>query len=301
MDVAARTPGHGKAAVFEAKRQRLMSVAYRMLGSVSDAEDVVQDAYLRWHAAPEVAIRVPEAWLLAVVTRLALDRLRAAKRERDAYVGPWLPEPWAGGAGVAEAPDAAHEQAEELSYAFLVLLERLAPEERAAFLLREVFEADYALVAATLERKEAACRQLVHRARERLAAGRARRVATAAEKADLLRRFQAAARAQDGETLARLLAPDATFTADGGGKTFAARKVLEGAARIAHVVLGIRRKAPGPEVDRLVWLDGEPAMTVWRDGVLRTVTLVDVDEGRIRAIYNVLNPDKLRHCAVASS
>lgn len=282
------------ASVFEQHRSRLLRLAHRMLGSRGDAEDVVQDAYLRWHQAEADAIRTPEAWLVTVVTRLALDRLRAANSDRAAYVGPWLPEPWLHGASGVEAPDAPSERGDDLAYAVLVLLERLTPEERAAFLLRDVFSVDYSVVADALSKSEAACRQLVHRARERLAEGRARHAATASDKLDLLRRFQAAVSMQDETALGRLFAPDAAFVADGGGKVLAARRVLHGSAHIVRALLGVARKYTGAIVETVVLVEGEPALVASHDGGPIHVTFIDADDQGIRAVYRMLNPDKLR-------
>lgn len=285
-----------RATPFEQHRPRLTRLAHKMLGSAADAEDVVQDAYLRFAQADASALRSAEAWLVTVVTRLCLDRLRAVQVERRAYSGPWLPEPWMRGEHAVEPPDSPGERREALSYAALVLLERLSPEERAAFLLRVIFGEDYGVVAAALEKTEAACRQLVHRAEERLAEGRARREATASERLDLLRRFQAAASAEDTAALTALLRPGATYTADGGGKTFAAPYVLQGVARVLRIVIGVARKVAldGGVREVLALLDGEPAVITYRNGQPYSLTFLDVVEGRIAAVYKVLNPEKLR-------
>ena len=213
-------------AQFERSRGRLFGIAYRMLGSVEEAEDVVQESYLRWDRAEPVELRSPEAWLVAVTTRLAIDRLRRIASERRHYAGNWLPEP------IATAPEAADrgaEMASDLSMAFLLLLERLTAEERAALLLRDVFDTDYAEIGRILERSEAACRQLVHRARERVR-GERRRVRVPAETHErLLERFLAALHADDPDAMLALVAEDATWTSDGGGKVAATRRVVRGA------------------------------------------------------------------------
>jgi RNA polymerase sigma-70 factor, ECF subfamily len=183
--------------LFEQHRARLRGIAYRMLGSLGDAEDVVQEAYLRWHGADLATIRSAEAWLVAATTRLAIDRLRAVAAERCTYVGPWLPEPWPGDLDDGAPPDRRLERSADLSVAFLLMLERLTPEERAAFVLREVFEVAYAEVAATLGRTEAACRQLVHRARARLRDGRARLIGSRDEHRRLLELLLAAIETAD--------------------------------------------------------------------------------------------------------
>ncbi len=274
-------------------RPRLLGLAYRMLGELAPAEDVVQEAYLRLHQQPPGAVESPEAWLLTVVSRLAVDRLRRAATEREAYEGPWLPEPVLTGA--PHSPEQAVEQASELSVALLLLLETLAPEERVAFLLREVFGEEYAQIARVLTRKEATVRQMVHRARERVRAGRPRFAAPPDVKEQLLQRFLAALSAGDEAQLLAVLAPDATFTSDGGGKTYAARRPIAGADRIVRLLLGLRQKLHGTFAQRLVWLNGQPSVLTFRDGALFDATTMEVDGGRIRAIYRVLNPDKLAH------
>ena len=288
---------------FEAERPRLRGLAYRMLGSVVDADDVLQDAYLRWHAALAGDrggdIRVPAAWLTTIVTRLCIDRLRDAAAERAAYVGPWLPEPWMGGAEVSDrpgdAPDNRLDRAADLSVAFLLLLERLAPEERAGLLLRDVFDVGYGEIAETLGKSEAACRQMVHRARARVQVDRSRFRVDDVARRHLLERFLAASEAGDNETLLSLLAPDATFTSDGGGKTWAARRIILGAERIARLMCGVIRKRPTPTVHRLAPINGAVGLLSYRDGRLWSALTIDTDGRRILAVYRVLNPDKLAH------
>lgn len=274
----------------ERYRSRLFGIAYRMLGDVQDAEDLVQETMLRWHQSEPGAIREPEAWLVSVVTRLAIDRLRRAATERAAYPGPWLPEP------VAEeryAPDRDAEQTSDLSMAFLVLLERLAPEERAAFLLRDVFDAGYAEIASTLDKTPAAARQTVHRARERVRADRERFTVPNDAKERLFTRFVAALQSDDKEGLIALLAPDATWTSDGGGKAPAARRVVRGADRITRLLLSIEAKADGAFSHRLTQMNGEPAVATFVGSQVFAVTFCETDGERIRAVYRVMNPDKL--------
>ena len=213
-------------APFQAVRGRLFGLAYRMLGSRAEAEDVVQEAYVRWHQADQGAVENAEAWLVSAATRLAIDRLRRLKTEREAYVGPWLPQPLVGD---VSSPERALELADDLSMAFLTLLEQLAPEERAAFLLHDVFDVGYSAIAPVLDRSEAACRQVVHRARQRVRGDQKRFEAPEAAKADLLRRFQSAMDARDEEAVLQLFAPDAIWTADGGGKVAASPRPIEGA------------------------------------------------------------------------
>lgn len=283
----------GAAEVFERHRARLRAVAYGILGSVEDADDMVQEAYVRWHRAGREEVRSPEAWLVTTVTRLCIDRLRALRAAREAYVGPWLPEPLV---DAGAAPDRAAEVASELSLAFLLLLERLAPEERAAFLLREVFGVGYPEIARALGRSEAACRQVVHRARERVRGGRPRFRPSPDEHAELVARFAAAVEADDTGALVAILAPEASLVTDGGGKAWAARRVVRGADRVARAVAGAarkRRRGGGVE-ERTALVNGEPGIVTYRDGVPVAATVLEVDAGRVVAVYRVLNPDKLR-------
>ena len=275
---------------FEALRGRLFGLAYRMLGSRVEAEDIVQEAYIRWHQAERGVVENPEAWLVTATSRLAIDRLRRLKTEREAYVGPWLPEPIV----TAVPPDRHLDLAEDLSMAFLTLLERLSPDERAAFLLHEVFEVGYPEIASVLERSETACRQVVHRARERVRGDRKRFDVTDSEKSGLLAKFLQAMEARDNEALLRLFAPDATWTADGGGKTAASPRPIIGAERIANLVIGLREKFWA--VDRTIeiaTINGETGLVI-KDGSRLTATLsIATDGERILDVYAVLNPDKL--------
>ncbi|HET9451404.1 MAG TPA: RNA polymerase sigma factor SigJ [Aggregicoccus sp.] len=273
-------------------RPRLLGLAYRMLGELAPAEDVVQEAYLRLHQAQGAAIQNPEAWLVTVVSRLSVDRLRRAATERAAYDGPWLPEPVL--TADSASPEQAAERASDLSVALLVLLETLGPEERVAFLLREVFGEDYAAIAQVLSRREGAVRQMVHRARERVHAGRPRFATPPDVKERLLQRFLGALAAGDQAALLSMLAPDATFTSDGGGKAYAARKRIDGAERIVRLLLGLQQKLPGAMEHRIGSLNGQPAILGFLGGALFHTTELDVDGGRIRAFYRVLNPDKLQ-------
>jgi RNA polymerase sigma-70 factor (ECF subfamily) len=287
----------GSAASFAEHRPRLLRLAQRMLGSMHEAEDVLQDAFVRWHESAADAVRVPEAFLVTVVTRLALDRLRRKKTEREAYVGQWLPEPWMVGAQLSDSPELQEERASELSYAAQVLLSRLNAEERAAFLLRDIFDLEYSEVAGTLERSEAATRKLVQRAHEHLAEHGPRHEASLAEQRDLLARFKAACDVVDADALSALLAPDATYTTDGGGKVFAGRDVLVGAPRIVRVTVTVAKKTAAQIERRLLDIDGEPALATLHDGRLHGLIFIAVERGVIRDVYNILNPDKLRALA----
>lgn len=277
------------AATFEALRSRLFGLAYRMLGVRGDAEDIVQEAYVRWHGADRGEVRNAEAWLVATTTRLAIDRLRRLKTEREAYTGPWLPEPLL---SETPAPDRALDLASDLSLAFLVLLERLAPEERAAFLLHDIFDCSYDDIARIIGKGEAACRQTVSRARERVRRDRKRFDATAADKEALLRRFMTAVDARDEQALLALFTPDSSWTADGGGRTAATPRPIHGADRIAKLVLGLTKHLTARTM-RLAIVNGEPGVHVFVEGRLTAAMAIDVEGDRIAAIYAVVNPDKL--------
>jgi RNA polymerase sigma-70 factor (ECF subfamily) len=276
--------------VFEALRGRLFGLAYRMLGSRADAEDIVQETYVRWHEMANRTIENPEAWLVTATTRLAIDRLRRLKTEREAYVGQWLPEPIV----AHEPPDRNLDLAADLSIAFMTMLERLAPEERAAFLLHDVFDVGYGQIASVLDRTEAACRQVVHRARERVRGDRRRFDVPESTKAALLQKFMHATEARDEQALLALFAPDATWTADGGGKSAAAPQPIAGADRIAKLVISLREKFWA--ADRRMEIEtvnGETGLCI-RDGSRLTATIsIATDGERILDVYAVVNPDKL--------
>jgi RNA polymerase sigma-70 factor (ECF subfamily) len=262
-----------------------------MLGTRTDAEDIVQEAYVRWHQADRRRIDNAEAWLVASTTRLAIDRLRRLKTEREAYVGPWLPQPIVND---GLPPDRHLELADDLSMAFLALLERLAPDERAAFLLHDVFDVGYAEIAAVLDRTEPACRQVVHRARERVRDERKRFEVSQSAKTNLLQQFMTALEARDEQRLVELFAPDATWTADGGGRAAAAPAPIVGAARIARLVLGLRDKFWA--VDRSVeiaTINGEAGLRMRDGGRLAATMSIATDGERILAVYAIVNPDKL--------
>jgi RNA polymerase sigma-70 factor (ECF subfamily) len=276
----------------ERYRPRLFGIAYRMLSDVQEAEDLVQETFLRWHQAKHDEIISEEGWLVAVITRLAIDRLRRAETERLRYVGNWLPEPIATS---NVSPDQRAELASDLSMAFLVLLERLAPEERAAFLLREVFDAGYDEIARVLDKTEPAVRQVVHRAKTRVREGRQRFSPPAEKQAELLQRFLDALAADDKDAMMALMAPDVTFTGDGGGKVGSVRKVLEGPERVTRLFIGLEHKYPGLVTHEIIELNGQPAVGSYHEGVLYYATLFETDGEHILAVYRVLNPDKLAH------
>ena len=276
----------------ERYRPRLFGIAFRMLGDVQDAEDLVQEAMLRWQDAGRASVREPEAWLVAVTTRLAIDRLRKAQTKRAVYPGPWLPEPVA---DESLSPEDRSELASDLSMAFLVLLERLAPEERAAFLLRDVFGSGYGEIARTLGKTQAAVRQMVHRARERVRVNRSRFAAPPDAKERLLGRFIAALQAGDKDALLSMFARDVTWMSDGGGKVNAARRVLQGDERIARMLAKIASKYGKGFSYRVVRLNGEPAVLEYASGRLFAATFCETDGERLTAMYRVLNPEKLTH------
>ncbi|WCM90027.1 RNA polymerase sigma factor SigJ [Acidovorax sp. NCPPB 3576] len=281
-------------ATFQRHRPRLMGVAYRMLGSRADAEDAMQDAWLRWQATDADRVQTAEAWLVATVTRLCVDRLRATRTERQAYSGPWLPEPWVDRDATAPAADARAELASDLSIALLVVLERLSPDERAAFLLHDVFDSDYAEIAAVLDRSEAACRQLVHRARTQVRQDKVRFSATPDAARALLHRFMDAMRTQDHGALLALFAPDATWTPDAGGKVQAATKVVRGPRALARLASGLWRVYLRHLTVQEVQINGTPGLVLREDGTPRVALALQTDGKHIHGIYAVLNPDKLR-------
>ena len=277
---------------FLAERPRLTGLAYRMLGSLAEAEDAVQEVFLRWRNGRPDDLREAAAWLTTVTTRVCLDQLRSARVRRESYVGPWLPEP-VDMAAIDPFETAARR--EDLSLALLLALESLSPSERAAFLLHDVFDYGFAEVARTLETSEANCRQLASRARRKLRAERPMPQAPADELDRLYDRFEAACLSRDPQALLDLLEPDAVLLADGGGKVTAALNPIRGAERVMRFVIGIAGKAPpGMRICRQV-LNGAPALTAYIEDVLLMSFHFDVVGGRIHRILAVRNPDKLRH------
>jgi RNA polymerase sigma-70 factor (ECF subfamily) len=278
-------------------RPQLQAIAYRMLGSMAEAEDAVQETFLRWHRqdqAQQVSeIREPKAWLITTLTRHCIDRLRAAKAQRESYFGMWLPEP------VVEEPTIEPvdrlELAESLSMAMLMMLERLSPDERAAFLLHEVFETDYPDVARILGKTEAACRQLVHRARERVKAGKPRFVPSRAEQEKVMEGFKRAVASGDVAGLAALFSSDATLYSDGGGKARATVNPVYGAEKIARFFIGVRDKQPeGYEiVPRIV--NGSVGYVIYVGDRPIQASHFEFDGDRITEVHIVRNPDKLQH------
>jgi RNA polymerase sigma-70 factor (ECF subfamily) len=282
---------------FQSLRPHLFAVAYRMLSSASEAEDVVQDAWLRTASAP-ADLDSARAWLTTVVTRLCLDRLKSAAARREEYVGPWLPEPVPTEA-IETGEDVAARH-ESITMAFLVLLETLTPAERAAFLLREVFDGDYGDVANVLETTPAAARQLVHRAKERISEGRPRFEAKPERQREIVERFFEAIREGDVEELEKDLAADVLFTADGGGKAPAARRPVFGAQAVGRLMITLARQTTGQSPDwdvQVSSINGEMALVGYYRGTLDTVFVCSTDGERITAIRGIRNPDKLRWLA----
>jgi RNA polymerase sigma-70 factor (ECF subfamily) len=280
--------------VFEEHRPVLLGVAYRMLGRLADAEDVVQEAWLRWSGADRAAVREPRGYLVRVTTRLAVDRLRQIKSRGETYVGPWLPEPYATDFGDAVTDTAERAVlADSVSLAVLVVLESLSPLERAVFVLREAFGYPYAEIAAMLERGEAAVRQLAARARKHVEERRPRYDVDPSQRRALTERFLAAAVEGDLAGLLAVLAPDVRLVGDSGGRSKAPLRVLESSGKVGRFLLGVARQGVPDASFRFVELNGGPAVLVRSGGKPDSVIQVDVADGRIQAVYIIRNPDKL--------
>lgn len=285
-----------KTRVFNEHRSRLFGIAYRMLGTIADAEDALQDAWLKWDRADVSHVQSPGAYLVTIVTRICIDLLRSARSRREVYRGSWLPEPLV---GEMPEPDAQAELADSVSMALLVLLERLTPAERAAFLLREVFAYDYASIASILDKNETACRQLVTRAKRRIDAGQPRFEPSPEERERLTLEFFHAVEAGDADGLAKLLGDSVVLYADGGGKAPSAINPIYGPAHVAKFLLGVTRKFWTPE-HRVVAaiVNGTPGAIIYCANVPETVLTLSVHDNRISGVYIVRNPDKLRRVAV---
>jgi len=283
------------AELFDHERERLFAIAYRMLGSVGDAEDVVQETFLRYQrSARGEAVREPRALLTTIATRLAIDQLRSSHHRREEYVGPWLPEPL-----VSDEPDAGEraEMADSLSMAFLVVLESLSPVERAVFLLREAFDYNYETIASIVRRTPEHCRQIALRARQHVDARRPRFEASRRARDELARRFFAACQDGDLEGLIELLAADCVLYGDGGGRAPAARAPIHGRERAARALIGLARSANriGARYEPVA-VNGQPgARFLAPDGRLINVVALDIADGQVQAVRSVVNPDKLDH------
>ena len=282
-----------RTATFQQARRRVHGIAYRMLGSAAEAEDVVQEAWLRWNESDTAQLENPQGWLVTVTTRLAIDRLRVLRGERERYTGFWLPEPLVEPVD-EDTPESLLERADDVSFALLRVLEQLGPVERAAFVLRQAFDMEYAELATLLGRSQAACRQLVHRATERVQAAAPRRSVDPAEHRRVLEAFAAAAGRGDLAALRDLMAEDAELVSDGGGKVNAFGQVLRGAQRLAQLYYAVMRRFGTRARYQLVQVDGRPGLARFVDGELESVQAFEVRDGRIAAIYAQRNPDKLR-------
>ncbi|MET0935663.1 MAG: RNA polymerase sigma-70 factor [Luteibacter sp.] len=278
-------------ATFTALRSRLHGIAYRMLGSVSESEDVVQDVWISWNGADKAAIDNAEAWLVATTTRRAIDRLRAAKARREQYTGIWLPEPML--TDDSDSPEALQELSSDVSVAFLLLLERLGPEARAAFLLREVFDTDYPEIAQAIGKSEAACRQLVHRAKEQLRDERPRHRVPADAHRALMHRFATALSTGNFPAIRSMLAADATLMGDGGGKVTSFPKPMVGGQRIAQLFYAANLRYKYGLQLRLAMINGEVALLRFLNGHLESVQTYVTDGETISQIHIQRNPDKL--------
>ncbi len=280
-------PAESATALFEAQRPRLLRLAYRMLGSMSEAEDVVQNAWLRWQNVDTDAIAEPGAYLSRTVSRLCLDVMKSSRHQREVYPGTWLPEP-------VVDPDDEAPRADELTMTLMIALERLSPLERAAFLLHDVFGVPLEEVADTLERDAAAVRQLASRARRHVQADRPRHPLSKTEGEAIAVAFFEASRAGDATVLGQLLAEHVSIRSDGGGKVRAFPNVIEGSDRTLRLLLGLARKL-GDKITLLrpVWIDGLPGFLSRVDGTLQS-TALEIEDGRVVAIYITRNPEKLR-------
>ncbi|MGW6123701.1 RNA polymerase sigma-70 factor [Nocardia sp. NPDC055165] len=283
--------------VFVAHRNLLFTVAYEMLGSAADAEDVLQETWLRWVGVDLDAVRDQRAYLVRITTRRSLDRLRALGRRRESYVGPWLPEP------LLTTPDIAEdvELAESVSMAMLLVLETLTPIERAVFVLREVFDLDYDEIAEAVDKSPAAVRQLAYRARAHVAARRPRGIVSASESRDALAAFQRAIETGDLQNLLDLLAPDVVFLGDGGGIKQAALSPIVGADLVAALLTASVPRIGAAMTVESAQLNGHPALILRLDGVIDTVFAVRVDDGLVTGLYSVRNPDKLSRTDTATT
>jgi RNA polymerase sigma-70 factor, ECF subfamily len=283
------TAAVSKLETFDRYRPRLFGIAYRMLGTRDDAEEIVQEAYIRWHQADTGAIESPEAWLVTAVTRLSIDRLRKAYMQRETYIGPWLPEPV-----VENSPEDDAELASSLSMAFMVMLERLSPAERAVFLLHDVFDLGHAEIAQIMEKAEPAVRQMLHRARERVRTERPRFRPDPAQHRSLVEKFSMAAYTADSNALLELFSPDIRVMSDGGGKITAARKIIIGLEKVVRLFV----KAVAGHADHITQelrdINGETGIVEYYDGHIFATNTFETENGKITAIYRVMNPDKLK-------
>ena len=279
---------------FHQYRGLLFSIAYRMLGSVADAEDMLQETFLRWQQARDLEVQSSRAFLVTIISRLCLNHLQSARVQREEYPGHWLPEPLVTGSE-GDPSEGAHLE-DSLSMAFLVLLERLTPQERAVFLLREVFDYEYQDIAGILDQSEANCRQILRRARQHVAEMRPRFKASPEQRQQLLADFLQATATGDLEKLVTLLSRDAVLHSDGGGKAPAIPNLVHGADRVARAILGgLQKLVPADRTSRMAQINGEPGIVSYTQGRPFSVLTLEIDRARIQAIYIVTNPEKLAH------
>ena len=287
-------PTDGAEAAFLAHRPRAFAVAYRMLGSVAEAEDIVQEAWLRWQGADHAHIASPEAFIVTTTSRLAIDHLRKASTRRETYVGPWLPEPLVTeGTQSPVTPEEQMELADDISMALLHLLERLSPDERAAFLLFEAFDYSHAEIAQLIGKSEAACRQMLSRARKRIQAEHPRFNTGAREHARLTELFQQAMMDGDPEAILDCMKEDAVFYSDGGGKVAAALNPIYGREKITRFWLGVMRKFEQRTTSRAALINGLPGVLLTDGETLHSAVSLRIEDGRIAALYVQRNPEKL--------
>jgi RNA polymerase sigma-70 factor, ECF subfamily len=277
---------------FNQHRSLLFAIAYRMLGSVTDAEDMVQETFLRWQQTTQATVKSAKTYLSTIITRLCIDHLRSARVRREQYVGPWLPEPIA--TQQIDDPAAHVELADSLSMAFLVVLERLSPLERAVFLLREVFDYDYDEIAQMVGKTPANCRQILRRSRQHIAAHRPRFPVSHQQHEQITAKFLEASNQGNLQDLLALLAKDVTFWSDGGGKVAAALKPLQGAMKVTRFLLAIRSKWLSGAVTRIVEINGQPGIITLMGDRIHSVATFDIADGYIQSIYTMRNPEKLK-------
>jgi RNA polymerase sigma-70 factor (ECF subfamily) len=279
---------------FNHNRPLLFSIAYRMLGTVTDAEDMVQETFLRWQQTTRETVRSAKSYLTSIITRLCIDHLRSARVQREQYVGTWLPEPML--TQPSNNPTDLMEFADSLSIAFLTVLERLSPIERAVFLLRDVFEYDYEEIGQMVGKNSTNCRQILRRAKQQLAVERPRFPVSHQQQEQITAQFLDASSNGDLQDLLLLLAKDVTFLSDGGGKVIAAIKPIHGAGKVARMLLAIRRKwlANANVISRNVEINGQPGIIQYLNGHIHSAIVLEIVDGRIQFIYSVRNPDKLK-------
>ena len=282
---------HSATEAFVEHRNLLFTVAYEILGSAADAEDAVQETWLRWAGVDHDEVREPRAYLVRIATRQALNRLRTLGRRKESYVGSWLPEP------LLTSPDVAEdvELAESVSMAMMLVLETLGPTERAVFVLREVFELDYDEIAAAVDKKTPAVRQIAHRARSHVAARRPREMVSSDETREALAAFRRATQSGDIQGLLDVLAPDVVLLGDGGGVKQAIPRPIKGADKVSRLLMAGMNRIPAGSELRSAQVNGYPALVLWMDGELDTVVTARVEDGRISELYAVRNPEKLSY------